>query len=286
MVLVGVIGCEKNSDFSAGIPRNPPSIIGVITTVALPDVLVEENPAESSGSAKASVRVTAETRILRHDGTVAGVSALHAGQRARVWFTGPVAESYPVQATGGVIVIDSGNIVAVQERHEAQLMAISGVVGSGIGERDGAEVIVVFVEEQTATIEQNVPNTLDGYPVVIEVTGPIDAFNLPGSKWRLQGWSASSLDPSRFTITADFSESQISGTSAVNSYGGPYTATGDGRFSVGDMQSTLMGGSEDAMGAESLYFDLLHQARKYLIDGARLILSDDRGNPLLMFNRR
>ncbi len=188
MVLVGVIGCEKNSDFSAGIPRNPPSIIGVITTVALPDVLVEENPAESSGSAKASVRVTAETRILRHDGTVAGVSALHAGQRARVWFTGPVAESYPVQATGGVIVIDSGNIVAVQERHEAQLMAISGVVGSGIGERDGAEVIVVFVEEQTATIEQNVPNTLDGYPVVIDVIGNDTDEN-------------SFIDPSTLTIS-------------------------------------------------------------------------------------
>jgi len=43
---------------------------------------------------------------------------------------------------------------------------------------------------------------------------------LAGTKWRLTAWSVSSLDSSQFTITADFDDSQISGTSAVNSYGG------------------------------------------------------------------
>ncbi|MEW5870767.1 MAG: META domain-containing protein [Chloroflexota bacterium] len=72
----------------------------------------------------------------------------------------------------------------------------------------------------------------------------------------------SSIDPSRFIITADLDDSQVSGTSAVNSYGGAYTATAGGFFSVGELQSTLVGGSDEAMRAEALYFDLLRQARR------------------------
>jgi heat shock protein HslJ len=109
---------------------------------------------------------------------------------------------------------------------------------------------------------------------------------LAGTKWRLTGWSASSSDPSRFTITADFSASQVSGTSAVNSYGGPCSATTGGAFSVGDLQSTLMGGSEDAMHAESLYFLLLRQARKYSLTPTTLILKDAGGQDLLVFSPR
>jgi len=109
---------------------------------------------------------------------------------------------------------------------------------------------------------------------------------LAGTKWRLAAWSASSLDPARFTITADFDESRISGTSAVNTYGGSYTATDDGAFSVGELQSTLMGGSDDAMRAESLYFDLLRQARKYVVSGATLTLKDAGNQAILVFQAR
>jgi len=106
---------------------------------------------------------------------------------------------------------------------------------------------------------------------------------LAGTKWRLSAWSVSSLDPARFTITADFSESQISGTSAVNSYGGPYTATADGHFSVGDIPATEMAGSEEAMRAEALYFDLLRQARKYDVSGATLTLRNEGNQDVLIF---
>ena len=85
---------------------------------------------------------------------------------------------------------------------------------------------------------------------------------LVGTKWRLQAWSASSLDPTRFNITAEFGDAQISGTAAVNLYGGPYTAS-DGNFSVGDLYITQMAGSEAAMRAEAIYMDLLGQARHY-----------------------
>lgn len=50
------------------------------------------------------------------------------------------------------------------------------------------------------------------------------------------------------------------GCEAVNTFGGPYTATDDGAFSAGELQATAIGGSQDAMRAESLYFDLLRRA--------------------------
>jgi heat shock protein HslJ len=112
------------------------------------------------------------------------------------------------------------------------------------------------------------------------------AASLVGTSWRLTAWPVSSAAPPLFTITAEFSESQISGSSAVNSYGGQYTATSDGRFSVGEMQSTLMGGSEDAMRAEALYFELLQQARKYEATRTTLTLKDGNNQAILIFTAR
>ncbi len=94
-------------DASAAILRTAPSISGQITAVALPMVMVEENPAESHGSDKARVRITEATQVLRESEGVVGATELGVGQQVKVWFTGPVMESYPSQATAGVIVIDS-----------------------------------------------------------------------------------------------------------------------------------------------------------------------------------
>ncbi|MCX6090818.1 MAG: META domain-containing protein [Candidatus Atribacteria bacterium] len=109
---------------------------------------------------------------------------------------------------------------------------------------------------------------------------------LAGTEWRLSAWSASSLDPSRFTITADFDESRISGTSAVNSYGGVYSTTASGNFSVGELQSTMMGGSDDAMRAESMYFELLRRVRRFTVNQTTLTLFDEGNNVSLIFTRR
>lgn len=79
------------------------------------------------------------------------------------------------------------DIVDVKERHEAQLMAIPGVVGVGIGEAAGEAVIVVYVEKRTPQIEQDVPKELEGYPVVVEVSGPIVAYSVPATAPYIQG---------------------------------------------------------------------------------------------------
>lgn len=88
------------------LPQEAPSIVGVVTQRTGDRVRVEERPEEPSGSAKAVVRLGADTKVLRPDGSAARESDIVAGSRVRVWFTGPVAESYPVQAAAGTVVVE------------------------------------------------------------------------------------------------------------------------------------------------------------------------------------
>lgn len=97
------------SDTSATIPRTMPSIIGQVTAVNLPTIVVEEKPTEPHGSPKARVKTTNETKVFVRDGGVVSGAELHVGQQVKVWFTGPVMESYPVQATAGVILIEQNS---------------------------------------------------------------------------------------------------------------------------------------------------------------------------------
>ncbi len=90
-------------------PNETPSISGAITTVTpgegnLGSVLVEGTGAYD----KASVSVTPATSLLRATANGyerAMFADLTPGTRVDVWFTGAVAESYPVQATARVLVI-------------------------------------------------------------------------------------------------------------------------------------------------------------------------------------
>lgn len=94
------------SDATSSIPSMMPSIIGQVTAIALPTIIVEEKPTEPHGSAKARVRVTSDTQVLRRGEGGTGTAELRVGQQVKVWFAGPVMESYPLQATAAVIVIE------------------------------------------------------------------------------------------------------------------------------------------------------------------------------------
>ncbi len=63
------------------------------------------DPGSSSSVDRASVRVTVDTVVWTAEGVRGTAADLAAGEQVAVWFTGPVAESYPVQATAGVIQI-------------------------------------------------------------------------------------------------------------------------------------------------------------------------------------
>jgi hypothetical protein len=69
------------------------------------------------------------------------------------------------------------DIESVLAKHEARLMAIPGVTGVGIGERDGRAVIVVMVTTTASQLESQIPKSLDGFAVVLEVSGEISAFS-------------------------------------------------------------------------------------------------------------
>lgn len=67
------------------------------------------------------------------------------------------------------------NIEAVLRKYEERLMRLRNVTGMGIGEKEGKEVIVVFVKtkvpESELPQEELVPKTLEGFKtdVVTEI---------------------------------------------------------------------------------------------------------------------
>ncbi len=68
----------------------------------------------------------------------------------------------------------SRDINEVMQAHTAEMMALPGVVGIYVGETDeGKPCIKVMVVEKTGELEQKIPKTLEGYPVLIDVTGEI-----------------------------------------------------------------------------------------------------------------
>ena len=108
---------------------------------------------------------------------------------------------------------------------------------------------------------------------------------LEGTKWKLTGWTISSIDPKDVNITLNFSGGKVSGSGGVNSYGGSYEAKTDGSFSVGSISMTEMAGTELAMRAEAAFFRLLSQAKSFKVKGDALTLFDKNGNEQLIFKR-
>jgi len=115
-------------------------------------------------------------------------------------------------------------------------------------------------------------------------TAGASAPGLDGTSWTLTGWSASSLDPVDFKITAIVEDGRVGGHSGVNSYGADYQIGSGGSFEVGEIVTTLIAGPEPAMRAETIYTELLKQAREYAVEGDTLTLSDANGNQLLIYS--
>ena len=198
--LVG--GCGGSGDQAGEAPpSDDPDITGTITSVSplegdpdlLGSILVEASGSGDGQYDMASVTVTPKTGIYDISGFAAqpvqvGFDALAEGQLVAVVFTGPVAESYPVQARAEYVYLttpgDNGGdsvdgeyqeILEVMNRHEDELMAINGVVGVGIGECNGLPCIVVYLEDDSEELRSRIPEWVEGFPVTTEVTGPIEA---------------------------------------------------------------------------------------------------------------
>jgi hypothetical protein len=72
-------------------------------------------------------------------------------------------------------------IEQVLAQHTPGFMAIPGVVGTAQGALESGEpCIQVLVASRTSEIERRIPRSLEGWPVVIVVTGEIRA--MPGDR--------------------------------------------------------------------------------------------------------
>jgi hypothetical protein len=63
------------------------------------------------------------------------------------------------------------------EKHAQHLMSIPGVVGVGVGERDGRPVVLVMTDRPAQELEgSGLPSRLEGFPVQLDPVGEISAF--------------------------------------------------------------------------------------------------------------
>jgi len=117
VALLGIVGCGPRD--TGGTEEETVDIRGTIVDLSPAEeggeahgfFLVEGQIEEDTEYDRAAVTVTAETRIFTEESgerREATFDDLHVGQRVEVTFTGPVAESYPVQATAGRILILAG----------------------------------------------------------------------------------------------------------------------------------------------------------------------------------
>jgi acyl-coenzyme A thioesterase PaaI-like protein len=100
------------SSCGGGAANRVADIAGIVTSVSGRTdgvtVLVESDPSTPTAGQKASVAVTSATRITRRapGGDVAATAReLTPGVQVEVWFDGPVAMSYPIQAKALAVVI-------------------------------------------------------------------------------------------------------------------------------------------------------------------------------------
>jgi len=70
-------------------------------------------------------------------------------------------------------VVPTRSIDEVLAAHTDSLMAIPGVVGTAVGLCDGERCIKVLLADSNPETKRKIPGRLEGYRVVVEVTGTI-----------------------------------------------------------------------------------------------------------------
>jgi len=86
-----------------------------------------------------------------------------------------ITASSSSSGSSGEKLVAAKTIEEAVSRHAPDLMALPGVVGVAQGQCGGRPCIRVYVIEKIPELEQKIPARLDGFPVVIDVTGEIRA---------------------------------------------------------------------------------------------------------------
>jgi len=64
----------------------------------------------------------------------------------------------------------------VKRRHESRLMKMRGVVGVGIGRKDGKDCIRIYVEKDSPKVLAEIPEALEDIPIEVVVAGTFRAL--------------------------------------------------------------------------------------------------------------
>jgi len=68
------------------------------------------------------------------------------------------------------------SIQEVKKKHEARLMSLPGVVSVGIGrDPQGNPAMIVGLDSPRPETQAQIPPRLDGYPLLIQILGPLKA---------------------------------------------------------------------------------------------------------------
>jgi hypothetical protein len=68
------------------------------------------------------------------------------------------------------------SIQDVKKKHEARLMSFPGVVSVGIGrDPQGNPAVIIGMDSPRAETQAQIPPQLDGYPLLIQIVGPLKA---------------------------------------------------------------------------------------------------------------
>ena len=94
----------------------------------------------------------------------------HARLTTLVLLAGALACS---RAQPGGAPVTTKSIDDVLAAHTDSLMKLPGVVGTAVGLCDGERCIKVLVADSGARANSRIPSRLEGYRVVVDVTGPI-----------------------------------------------------------------------------------------------------------------
>jgi hypothetical protein len=115
LLIVGIPACAP-TDTLETISRQPPSIRGTVTAVERArtsaqrsSLRIEERPDQSSGDNKALVSLVESTLLYERtpdDHVRISIDSIQTGWLAEAWFDGPVAESYPVQASASLVIVE------------------------------------------------------------------------------------------------------------------------------------------------------------------------------------
>ena len=103
LLLVLVVSACMLAACSPTLPAEPPGITGTVKNLVpgdeRPDSMLVEGAAQPAGAVSDKAQVTIEPATLFFDaqGKPGKGSTIAVGTKVKVWFTGAVAESYPVQ---------------------------------------------------------------------------------------------------------------------------------------------------------------------------------------------